>query len=364
MSGRRCARPCRSSSALRNTDPTIVQYHTALGQAQLAAGTKGALATLERARDAVPPQRRRDGAVCGSADAARPSEARARDPARPVQRRAADRRISARRRRPRTPRATLPTRTSTCREYHLMSGDLPLAINQLRARAVGAQDHGCATCALRRHGWRKLRESLPKERASREAGQQSRRAIAAERVRCTGRAAECGPARRLTEFCGRIPFNVRISSPGVFALRGDALIGARGILSWTRVHAARRRKRRKTRIVGRVQPRRLQVQRRARPRHAFKPVAKGYEQDHVPALAPDRHRQFFHKPRLPRHGREPVPAGQASRKAGQARARFLINTTLGFGGLFDVASGAHAAPCTTRIRPDAGSCGGIRRDPT
>src|SRR4029453_1622568 len=40
---------------LRNTDPTVVQYHTALGQAQLAAG-KGeqSLPTLQRARELFP----------------------------------------------------------------------------------------------------------------------------------------------------------------------------------------------------------------------------------------------------------------------------------------------------------------------
>ena len=56
---------------LREADPTVLQYHTALGQAQLLAG-KGdsSLATLQAGARAVPAQHRSHGALCRVADAA------------------------------------------------------------------------------------------------------------------------------------------------------------------------------------------------------------------------------------------------------------------------------------------------------
>jgi predicted Zn-dependent protease len=118
---------------LRNTDPTIVQYHTALGQAQLAAG-KGpqSLATLERARELFP----RNVAVT-----VRYAEAL-------MQlgdsRRAHEILLDLFNVVPPTPdQAKLTAQAANAAgdvadsyfymsEYHLMSGDLPLAINQLQ----------------------------------------------------------------------------------------------------------------------------------------------------------------------------------------------------------------------------------------
>jgi beta-barrel assembly-enhancing protease len=118
---------------LRNTDPTIVQYHTALGQAQLAAG-KGqqSLATLERARELFP----RNVAVT-----VRYAEAL-------MQlgdsRRAHEILLDLFNAVPPTPdQAKLTAQAANAAgdvadsyfymsEYHLMSGDLPLAINQLQ----------------------------------------------------------------------------------------------------------------------------------------------------------------------------------------------------------------------------------------
>ena len=135
---------------LRDADPTVVQYHTALGQAQLLAG-KGdsSLATLTACARAVPAQHRSDGAFRRGDDAAGRFEGRARDPARPVQRRAADARAGE----------ADGAGSERCRRRRRLvllhvgvppDERRPAARNQpAAARAGRAEDHGRAARAVR-----------------------------------------------------------------------------------------------------------------------------------------------------------------------------------------------------------------------
>lgn len=118
---------------LRSADPTVVQYHTALGQAQLLAGKgEGSLATLQRARELFP----RNIAVT-----VRHAEALMQlgEP-----KRAHEILLDLFNVVPPTPEQAKLTASAAnaagdvadsyyyMSEYHLMSGDLPLAINQLQ----------------------------------------------------------------------------------------------------------------------------------------------------------------------------------------------------------------------------------------
>jgi predicted Zn-dependent protease len=118
---------------LRDADPTVVQYHTALGQAQLAAG-KGdqSLATLSRARELFP---RNIAVTVRYAEALMQLG---------DSRRAHEILLDLFNVVPPTPeQAKLTAQAANAAgdvadsyyymsEYHLMSGDLPLAINQLQ----------------------------------------------------------------------------------------------------------------------------------------------------------------------------------------------------------------------------------------
>jgi predicted Zn-dependent protease len=118
---------------LRDSDPTVVQYHTALGQAQLLAG-KGdsSLATLQRARELFP----RNIAVtvrCAEALMQLGDSKRAHEilldlfntvPPTPEQAKLTAQAANA--------AGDVADSYYYMSEYHLMSGDLPLAINQLQ----------------------------------------------------------------------------------------------------------------------------------------------------------------------------------------------------------------------------------------
>jgi predicted Zn-dependent protease len=118
---------------LRDADPTVVQYHTALGQSQLLAG-KGdvALATLQRARELFP---RNIAVTVRSAEAMMQlgDSKRAHEilldlfntvPPTPEQAKLTAQAANA--------AGDVADSYYYMSEYHLMSGDLPLAINQLQ----------------------------------------------------------------------------------------------------------------------------------------------------------------------------------------------------------------------------------------
>ena len=118
---------------LRDTDPTVVQYHTALGQAQLLAGKgESSLATLQRARELFP----RNIAVtvrCAEALMQLGDSKRAHEilldlfntvPPTPEQAKLTAQAANA--------AGDVADSYYYMSEYHLMSGDLPLAINQLQ----------------------------------------------------------------------------------------------------------------------------------------------------------------------------------------------------------------------------------------
>ncbi|HKU15092.1 MAG TPA: M48 family metalloprotease [Steroidobacteraceae bacterium] len=118
---------------LRNADPTVVQYHTALGQAQLMAGQgKNALGTLQRARELFP---RNIAVTVRSAEAMMQlgDSKRAHEilldlfnvvPPTPEQAKLTAQAANA--------AGDVADSYYYMSEYHLMSGDLPLAINQLQ----------------------------------------------------------------------------------------------------------------------------------------------------------------------------------------------------------------------------------------
>lgn len=118
---------------LRDADPTIMQYHTALGQAQLKAGQgKASLATLQRARELFP---RNVAVTVRSAEAMMQlgESKQAHEilldlfnavPPTPEQARLTALAANA--------AGDVADSYYYMSEYHLMSGDLPLAINQLQ----------------------------------------------------------------------------------------------------------------------------------------------------------------------------------------------------------------------------------------
>lgn len=118
---------------LRSADPTVVQYHTALGQAQLLAGKgEGSLATLQRARELFPRNIavtvRYAEALMQLGDSKRAHEILL-DlfnvvPPTPEQAKLTAQAANA--------AGDVADSYFYMSEYHLMSGDLPLAINQLQ----------------------------------------------------------------------------------------------------------------------------------------------------------------------------------------------------------------------------------------
>ena len=124
---------------LRASRTDVLQFHTALGQAQLAAGdVRGALATLEKARELAP---RNVPVTMRYAEALMRQTAMAANAA-----------------------GDVADAYSYMAEYHLMSADLPLAMNQLE---LALSVPNITEVQRRRYSARlnELREALPKERA-------------------------------------------------------------------------------------------------------------------------------------------------------------------------------------------------------
>jgi predicted Zn-dependent protease len=157
---------------LRDAHPEVLQFHTALGQAYLAAGqTQAALETLERARELAPrnvPVTVRYGQAL--LQAGRPKRAHEVlldlfNNVPPSQEQIRLTAIAA------NAAGDVADAYSYMAEYHIMGGDLPLAINQLElALSVpGLTDVQRAKFIAR---LQELREALPKERARLERSAQ------------------------------------------------------------------------------------------------------------------------------------------------------------------------------------------------
>jgi predicted Zn-dependent protease len=150
---------------LRAARPDVLQFHTALGQAQLSAGdVRGALATLEKARELAP---RNVPVTMRYAEAlmraSRPKRAHEVlldlfNNVPPTQDQIRQTAMAA------NAAGDVADAYSYMAEYHLMSADLPLAINQLE---LALSVPNITEVQRRRFSARldELREALPKERA-------------------------------------------------------------------------------------------------------------------------------------------------------------------------------------------------------
>ena len=155
-------------TGLRDAHPEVLQFHTALGQAQLSAGqTRAALDTLERARELAPrnvPVTVRYGEAL--LQAGRPKRAHEVlldlfNNVPPSQEQIRLTAIAA------NAAGDVADAYSYMAEYHIMGGDLPLAINQLELAlsvpSISAVQRSKFTARLT-----ELRDALPKERARME----------------------------------------------------------------------------------------------------------------------------------------------------------------------------------------------------
>ena len=155
----------RTLERLREAYPEVLQFHTALGQAQLAAGDTGAaLETLERARELAPrnvPVTVRYGEAL--LHAGRPKRAHEVlldlfNNVPPSQEQIRLTAIAA------NAAGDVADAYSYMAEYHLMGGDLPLAINQLEL-ALSVPNLTDVQRSRFSARLQELREWLPKERA-------------------------------------------------------------------------------------------------------------------------------------------------------------------------------------------------------
>jgi predicted Zn-dependent protease len=164
---------------LRANRTDVLQFHTALGQAQLAAGdVRGALATLEKARELaprnVPVTMRYAEALMRSSRPKRAHEVLLDlfNNVPPTQDQIRQTAMAA------NAAGDVADAYSYMAEYHLMSADLPLAMNQLE---LALSVPNITEVQRRRYSARlnELREALPKERARLarpdEGGDSSRR---------------------------------------------------------------------------------------------------------------------------------------------------------------------------------------------
>ena len=164
---------------LRANRTDVLQFHTALGQAQLAAGdVRGALATLEKARELaprnVPVTMRYAEALMRSSRPKRAHEVLLDlfNNVPPTQDQIRQTAMAA------NAAGDVSDAYSYMAEYHLMSADLPLAMNQLE---LALSVPNITEVQRRRYSARldELREALPKERARLakpdEGGDSSRR---------------------------------------------------------------------------------------------------------------------------------------------------------------------------------------------
>ena len=150
---------------LRSAHPEVLQFHTALGQAQLAAGqVKAAVDTLERARELAP---RNVPVTLRYAEAllraSRPKKAHEVlldlfNNVPPTQEQIRVTAIAA------NAAGDVADAYSYMAEYHIMSGDLPLAINQLEL-ALSVPNVSQVQRSRYNARLQELREALPKERA-------------------------------------------------------------------------------------------------------------------------------------------------------------------------------------------------------
>ncbi|MCM2312947.1 MAG: tetratricopeptide repeat protein, partial [Steroidobacteraceae bacterium] len=161
-------------AGLRDAHPEVLQFHTALGQAQLVAGqTKAALDTLERARELAPrnvPITVRYGEAL--LQAGRPKRAHEVlldlfNNVPPSQEQIRLTAIAA------NAAGDVADAYSYMAEYHIMGGDLPLAINQLEL-ALSVPNLTQVQRAKFTARLMELREALPKERARAERNTQQR----------------------------------------------------------------------------------------------------------------------------------------------------------------------------------------------
>ena len=150
---------------LRASRTDVLQFHTALGQAQLAAGdVRGALATLEKARELaprnVPVTMRYAEALMRSSRPKRAHEVLLDlfNNVPPTQDQIRQTAMAA------NAAGDVADAYSYMAEYHLMSADLPLAMNQLE---LALSVPNITEVQRRRYSARlnELREALPKERA-------------------------------------------------------------------------------------------------------------------------------------------------------------------------------------------------------
>lgn len=150
---------------LRATYPQVLQFHTALGQAQLATGnTKASLETLERARELAPrnvPVTLRYAEALLQAN--RPKRAHEVlldlfNNVVPTQQQIRVTALAA------NAAGDVADAYSYMAEYHIMGGDLPLAINQLEL-ALSVPNVTQVQRAKFVARLQELREAMPKERA-------------------------------------------------------------------------------------------------------------------------------------------------------------------------------------------------------
>ena len=185
-----------------------------------------------------------------------------------------------------------------------MSGDLPLAINQLQlALAVPEPDRRAAR-ALRRASARAAREPAEGAREARESREQAA-GRSPERVE-PGLVESAAASQLLTEFrCSSL-------TPGACdrAGRPRGPVVRAGCASTTVAYAGD--------PIEPREPRRLQVQRRARPR---RPEAdrEGLRQGHARLAARPASAISSTNLVLPRHDRQPAAAGQAQGRRGRTR---------------------------------------------
>lgn len=162
-------------AALLRADQTIIQYHTALGQAQLQAGDeRGALQTLEHARDLfprnIPVTIRYAETLMQQGDARRAHQVLLdlfnTVPPTPEQARLIARAANS--------AGDVADSYYYMAEYHLMGGDLPLAINQLKM-ALDVPDLTPVQRARFQARMEEIQAALPKRQRNRQNDPQNSR---------------------------------------------------------------------------------------------------------------------------------------------------------------------------------------------
>ena len=186
-----------------------------------------------------------------------------------------------------------------------MSGDLPLAINQLQL-ALAVPKITDVQRARFEARLDEVQQALPKRSAARRSRSRRRQSPPAELIQCTAAAS----TRRFRISDSRILDACSVHRCAVARVYCVALLAAGCAATPGRTD--------RRRSLGRRQSRCLQVQRHRRPRGA-QAGREGLQEDHA-ALDAHRHRQFPRQPRVPGDDREPVPAGQGQARPARHRA--------------------------------------------